>query len=115
MFSAAVLVVLAAIVVLNLLLLSRIRSHEGVESRLRDDLSRLQQRQSEESRALREEVAAGIQRFASQTDQRTESARMAVTQQLEAIRGVVDQRLHSLQTDNAAKLEQMRQTDAVGL
>jgi DNA recombination protein RmuC len=108
MFS--VLAVLAAIVILNLLLLARVRSRDGFESGLRDDLARIQQRQSEESRALREEVGAGIQRFAIQTEQRTESLRTTVMQQLEAIRGVVDQRLLSLQTDNAAKLEQMRQT-----
>src|SRR5207237_151826 len=60
---------------------------------------------------------AAIQRFATQTEQRHESLRAAVSRQfseqqkqLEAIRGIVDQRLHSLQTDNAAKLEQMRQT-----
>lgn len=143
MFYAAVLAVLAVILVLNLLLLTRMRSHgafeAALESRLRDDMARAQQRQSDESRALREEVAASIQRFASQTEQRTESLRTAVThqlsgsreeanelltrfltattemqreqqKQLEAIRGVVDQRLQSLQTDNAAKLEQMRQT-----
>ncbi|MGA2712108.1 MAG: DNA recombination protein RmuC [Bryobacteraceae bacterium] len=139
MFSAFLFAVLAAIVVLNLLLLTRVRSHDSFEARLRDDLARAQQRQSEESRALREEIAASIQRFASQTEQRTESLRTAVTQQLsgsreeanelltrfltatgemqreqqkqlEVIRGVVDQRLLSLQTDNAAKLEQMRQT-----
>jgi DNA recombination protein RmuC len=139
MFYAVLLAVLAAILVLNLVLLTRVRSHDAFEGRLRDDLARAQQRQSEESRALREEVAASIQRFASQTEQRTESLRSSVThqlsdsreeanelltrfltattemqreqqKQLEAIRGVVDQRLHSLQTDNAAKLEQMRQT-----
>jgi DNA recombination protein RmuC len=143
MFYAAVLAVLAVILVLNLLLLTRMRSHGAfetqLESRLRDDMARAQQRQSDESRALREEVASSIQRFASQTEQRTESLRTAVThqlsgsreetnelltrfltattemqreqqKQLEAIRGVVDQRLQSLQTDNAAKLEQMRQT-----
>jgi DNA recombination protein RmuC len=143
MFYAAVLAVLAVILVLNLRLLTRMRSHgafeAALESRLRDDMARAQQRQSDESRALREEVAASIQRFASQTEQRTESLRTAVThqlsgsreeanelltrfltattemqreqqKQLEAIRGVVDQRLQSLQTDNAAKLEQMRQT-----
>ena len=139
MFYVIVPAVLAAIVILNLLLLIRMRSQNGLESRVRDDLARAQQRQSDESRALREEVAAGIQRFASQTEQRTESLRTAVThqlsgsreeanalltrfltatndmqrdqqKQLEAIRGVVDQRLLSLQTDNAAKLEQMRQT-----
>jgi DNA recombination protein RmuC len=132
MFYSVALVFLAAILLLNLFVLTRLRSHEGLESRLREDLAR-------ESRGLREEVAANIQRFASQTEQRTESLRTAVTQQLsgsreeanelltrfltattemqrdqqkqlEAIRGVVDQRLHALQTDNAAKLEQMRQT-----
>jgi DNA recombination protein RmuC len=118
---ALVAVIAVLNVVLNLLLLTRVRSHDSLEARLRDDLARAQQRQSEESRALREEIASGIQRFASQTEQRTESLRTAVTQQLsgsreearkqlEAIRGVVDQRLLSLQTDNAAKLEQMRQT-----
>jgi DNA recombination protein RmuC len=139
MFSALVLVLLAVIVVLILVLFTRLRSHDGFESRLRDDLARAQQRQSDESRALREEVGASIQRFASQTELRTESLRTAVIhqlsgsreeasdlltrfltattemqrdqqKQLEAIRGVVDRRLLSLQTDNAAKLEQMRQT-----
>jgi DNA recombination protein RmuC len=110
MFSTVVLAVLAAIVILNLLLLARLRSRDGFETRLLNDLARINQRQSEESRALREEVAAGIQRFAIQTEQRTESLRTTVMQQLETIRVVVDQRLLSLQTDNAAKLEQMRQT-----
>lgn len=110
MFSAVLLVVLAALVVLNLILLTRVRSHEGLESRLRDDLARLLQHQTDDSRALREEVAANMQRFAVATEQRTESLRTALTQQFETIRGVVDQRLHSLQIDNAARLELMRQT-----
>jgi len=110
MFPVVVVALLVAIVILNLFLLVRVRSHEGFEARLHDDLARIQQRQSDESRALREEVGAGIQRFAIQSEQRTESLRTAVMQQLETIRGVVDQRLLSLQTDNAAKLEQMRQT-----
>jgi DNA recombination protein RmuC len=110
MFSTVVLAILGTTIILNLLLLARLRSRDGFETRLLDDLARINQRQSEESRALREEVAAGIQRFAIQTEQRTESLRTTVMQQLETIRGVVDQRLHSLQTDNAAKLEQMRQT-----
>lgn len=110
MFSAVVLVLLAALIVLNLLLLTRVRSQEGSESRLREELARAQQRQSEESRALREEVAAGIQRFAGGVTLQLAGSREESQKQLEAIRGVVDQRLHSLQTDNAAKLEQMRQT-----
>jgi DNA recombination protein RmuC len=110
MFSAVVLVLLAALIVLNLLLLTRVRSQEGSESRLRDELARAQQRQSDESRALREEVASGIQRFAGGVTLQLSGSREESQKQLEAIRGVVDQRLHSLQTDNAAKLEQMRQT-----
>jgi DNA recombination protein RmuC len=114
MFSALLVAGFAAVVGLNLLLLSRLRSglhsNAAFEARLRDDMARAQQRQSEESRALREEIAAGIQRFAGQHEQRGESLRTAMTQQLESIRGVVDQRLLAMQTDNAAKLEQMRQT-----
>jgi DNA recombination protein RmuC len=110
MFSAVLLIAIAAVIVLNLLLLFRVRSHDSFEARLRDDLARAQQRQSDESRALREEIASSIQRFANQNEQRTESLRAAMTQQLESIRGIVDQRLRSLQNDNAAKLEQMRQT-----
>jgi DNA recombination protein RmuC len=128
MFYAAVLAALAVILVLNLLMLARVRSNDGLESRLRDELTRAQQRQTEESRALREEVASSIQRFASQTEQRTEALRIAVTnqlagslntaaemqreqqKQLDAIRETVDRRLHVLQTENAAKLDQMRQT-----
>jgi DNA recombination protein RmuC len=114
MFSAvlllAVAAIVAAILVVNILLLMRVRSQDGLELRLRDDLAR-------ESRALREEIAASIQRFAGQTEQRGEWLRHAMTEmnrdqqkQLDAIRGVVDQRIQSLQTDNAARLEQMRQT-----
>jgi len=117
MFSAVLLSLLAVVVILNLLLLARVRSHDSFEARMRDDLARLQQRQSEESRALREEVASGIQRFAGGVTQQFSGFAATATEnqreqqkQLEAIRGVVDQRLHALQTDNAAKLEQMRQT-----
>jgi DNA recombination protein RmuC len=110
MFSVAVLAILVVIVILNLFLLTRLRSHDSFEARLRDDLARTQQRQSEESRALREEVASSIQRFAGGVTQQLSGSREEAQKQLEAIRGVVDQRLLSLQTDNAAKLEQMRQT-----
>ena len=82
MFFAAVVLVLVVIVVLNVV----------------------------QGRALREELASSLQRFALQNDQRSEALRASLTAQLETIRGVVDQRLSSLQTDNAAKLEQMRQT-----
>src|SRR5215472_12478019 len=99
MFFALVIVLLAVIVILNAILLMRVRSQEALEprlradlmaldSRLRDDLARLQHINSTDARALRQEIES----------------------RMELIRGVVDQRLHSLQTDNAARLEQMRQT-----
>jgi DNA recombination protein RmuC len=128
MFSALLLATLALLVVLNLILLFRTRSADVFETRLCDDLARAQQRQSDENRGLREELASNIQRFASQSEQRSESLRHSVTQQLagfltattemqrdqrtqlENIRAMVDQRLLALQTDNSAKLEQMRQT-----
>ncbi|HYA17915.1 MAG TPA: DNA recombination protein RmuC [Bryobacteraceae bacterium] len=99
MFSAAVVILLLSLVVLNVILLLRIRTGEGSESRLRDELARLQQRQSEEARALRDELNASIQRFAGQTDQRAEVLRGSVSEHLENMRGLVDRRL-----------EQMRQT-----
>jgi DNA recombination protein RmuC len=99
MFSAAVVVLLVSIVTLNLVLLLRVRAGGESESRLRDELARMQQRQSDENRALRDELNASILRFAGQTDQRAEFLRTNVAQQLDAIRGLVDKRL-----------EQMRQT-----
>jgi DNA recombination protein RmuC len=143
MFSVVLFLFLAIIVILNILLLTRIGSGEGArkagEARLHEDLIRLQQRQADDQRALREELALNIQRFVTQTEQRSEFLRTAVVQQLsgsreesgqhlsrflntmtemqreqqkqlESIRGAVDSRLLSLQTDNAARLEQMRQT-----
>ena len=110
MFSIALVVLLVLIVVLNVVLLTRIGARDASESRLRDDIARLERRQTEESRALREELGANVQRFAAQSEQRAEFLRVSVTQQMESIRGVVDDRLASLQADNAAKLEQMRHT-----
>jgi DNA recombination protein RmuC len=99
MFSAVLVFLLLTIVILNLILLLRVRAGDGFEARLRDELARIQQRHSEDSRALREELGATIQRFGGQNEHR-----------LETIRGVIDRRLESLQTENSAKLEQMRQT-----
>jgi DNA recombination protein RmuC len=116
MFSVIALILLAIIVVLLVVLLLRPRPVDS-----RDDIARLRQAQSEDARALREELAAGLQRYAMQTDQRAESLRTAVLQQLtdaqrgqrtelESIRAALDQRLAAIQSDNAARLEQMRLT-----
>ena len=95
----ALFVILVIVLVVNLILLSRQKSHEAFETRLRDELGRSAQRQSEECRALREETAAAIQRSGGYIEQR-----------LDSIRGVVDDRLKCLERDNALRLEQMRKT-----
>ncbi len=85
-------------------------AQDAGESRLREDITRTQRYQSDESRALREEIAAAIQRSGERTDQRLAEMRTSQRAELEQIRAVVDRRLQSIQTDNAEKLEQMRQT-----
>ncbi|HVW09234.1 MAG TPA: DNA recombination protein RmuC [Bryobacteraceae bacterium] len=105
MFSVITVVLLALIVILLLVLLLRPRPADS-----RDDIARLRQGMADESRALREELAGGLQRYAMQTDQRAESLRSAVTSQMDSIRAAMDQKLAAIQTDNAAKLDQMRLT-----
>src|SRR5579862_8233217 len=102
----AILAVLVLLVFLNLQLLTRLQAGTAAESRLREDLARLAQRQSDDSRALREEVANGIHRFS------TQSLEAAHTQRtdLDRIRESLDVRLAALQTDNARRLEEMRAT-----
>ncbi len=120
MFYAITVALLATIVVLLVILLMRPRPDlSGVVSR--DDIARLRQSQTDDARGLREELAAGLQRYAMQTDQRGEALRTAVLQQLtdaqrgqrtelESIRTALDQRLAAIQADNSARLEQMRLT-----
>lgn len=78
MFSVAVIVLLLLIAILNAVLLTR-----------------AQQRQSEENRALREEFASTLHRFGLQTEQRGEFLRTAVTHQLEQMRQTVDEKLQT--------------------
>jgi DNA recombination protein RmuC len=110
MFSAVLLAALALIIVLNLVLLSRPRSQEALEGRLRSDIAQARLQQADESRAQREELAGNLQRSAAQTHQHLIGMQRDQRAELETIRAVVDRRLLALQTDNAAKLEQMRQT-----
>lgn len=105
MFSVIIIALLAANIVLLILLLQRPRAVDA-----RDDIARLRQFHTEDARALREELASGLQRYAMQTDQRAESLRTAVLQQFEGQRTDLDRRLTAIQQDNAAKLEQMRLT-----
>ncbi len=102
MFSVVISVLLAAILILLIVLLARPKPVDS-SGALRDDLAR-------DARALREEVASGLQRYAMQTDQRAESLRSAVLQQLDGQRAELDRRLTAIQQDNSARLEQMRLT-----
>ena len=110
MFSAAVVLLLLSLVILNAILLSRVRYGDSSEGRLRDELGRLQQRHSEESRALRDELNASIQRFAGQTDQRAETLRTSVSQHLDDIRGLVDRRLEQMRQTVDEKLQSTLET-----
>ncbi|MDE3196036.1 MAG: DNA recombination protein RmuC [Acidobacteriota bacterium] len=95
MFSVLSAVLLAAVVVLNLILILRLRSSDASEARLRDEIARMRQHHSEESRALREEISNSLLRFAGQTDQRAEALRNAVNHHLDQLRLTVDEKLQS--------------------
>lgn len=94
-----VLVAIAILVFLNLLVLNRLRVPDASEARLRDDIARIQQRQTEESRALRDEVGRRLSDL--HRDQRSE---------LESIRGVVDQRLEQMRATVDEKLQSTLET-----
>lgn len=121
MFSAVTLALVVILLALNLIVMVRMRTQEGAESRLREELARGRQQQAEESRALREELSASVQRFAQQTELRAEALRTSLTQsvadlqrdqrtELERNRDTVEQKLAAIQQDNAARLEQIRKT-----
>ena len=109
---------LGLLVVLNFALFARLKgqtrsdsnAESARESRLREDIARLAQRQSEDSRALREEVSAGILRFASQSSEQISGVERQQRLELEKIREVVDRRLELLNTENSRRLEEMRAT-----
>jgi DNA recombination protein RmuC len=127
MFSAILLAALALVIVLNLILLHRLRSQEApearlrtqdaLETRLRADIAGLRadaldarRQHAEESRAQRAELGGSLERYTGQTHQQLIEMQRDQRTELERIRSVVDGRLLALQTDNAAKLEQMRLT-----
>lgn len=114
MFSAVVIVLLILIAIVNVILLTRSRSQDRLgaafEARFRDEIARSQQRHSEENRVLREELASGLHRFASQTEQRADSLRTSMTQQFQDIRGVVDGRLEQIRQTVDEKLQTTLET-----
>jgi DNA recombination protein RmuC len=127
MFSAILLAALALVIVLNSILLYRLRSQEtpearlrtqdALETRLRADIAGLRadaldarRQHAEESRAQRAELGGSLERYTGQTHRQLIEMQRDQRSELERIRSVVDGRLLALQTDNAAKLEQMRLT-----
>lgn len=97
------------------------RGLERVERGLREEIARNRDETGAHSRALREEVARTVgvlsDSLVSQISgmaaaQSGQFARLtdATDHKLESLRTVVDQRLRTLQEDNASKLEQMRRT-----
>jgi DNA recombination protein RmuC len=121
MFAVFLGVLACAILVVNILLLLRVRATGMADART-----------SAEIRALRADLATSLQGFSSHTegqfsrvrselneaiavsrrDQASgmEQLRQSVENRLELVRTAVEQRLQAIQTDNAQKLEKMRET-----
>ncbi len=114
---AAVVAALLVVLILQILLLARRaaapvdltpllarteaieRAQERMERGLREELGRNREESARESRDLRQETQASLDRLTAATEQK-----------LEAVRGVIEERLKSLQEENMAKLEQIRHT-----
>jgi DNA recombination protein RmuC len=121
MFPVILGVLVCAILVLNILLLLRVRATGAAEART-----------GAEIRALRGELSTSLQNFSSHTEGQfsrarselneaiatsrrdqaggMEQLRHSVESRLELVRTAVEQRLQAIQTDNAQKLEKMRET-----
>jgi DNA recombination protein RmuC len=121
MFPVVLGALACAILLLNILLLLRVRATGTSEARTGDEI-----------RALRAELSASLQNFSSHTEGQLsrarselneaiaasrrdqsggmEQLRQTVESRLELVRTVVEQRLQAIQTDNAQKLEKMRET-----
>ncbi|HWD98572.1 MAG TPA: DNA recombination protein RmuC [Bryobacteraceae bacterium] len=121
MFPVVLGALACAILVLNVLLLLRVRAAGTSEART-----------CAEIRALRGELSASLQSFSSHTEGQfsrarselneaiamsrrdqaggMEQLRHSVESRLELVRTAVEQRLQAIQTDNAQKLEKMRET-----
>jgi DNA recombination protein RmuC len=121
MFPVVLDALACAILLLNILLLLRVRATGTSEARTGDEI-----------RALRAELSASLQNFSSHTEGQLsrarselneaiaasrrdqsggmEQLRQTVESRLELVRTVVEQRLQAIQTDNAHKLEKMRET-----
>jgi len=75
------------------------RAQERTERGLREELGRSREGSMRDSRDLRQETQAALDRLTAATEQK-----------LEAVRGVIEERLKTIQQENAAKLDQIRST-----
>lgn len=73
-------------------------------------LGSLRQNLGDDARRAREESATGLRAFGLELQGRLEKLTEANERRLAEIRGTLENKLKDIQTDNAAKLEQMRQT-----
>jgi DNA recombination protein RmuC len=73
-------------------------------------LGALRQNLGDDARRSREESAAGLQRFGESLQARLEKLNETTERRLGEVRQTLEGRLKDIQADNAAKLEQMRQT-----
>jgi DNA recombination protein RmuC len=86
------------------------RALERSERAVREDLATGREETSAAAKQLREEVNASVKNFGDTLGRQLIGLTDSNDKRLTELRGVVDTRLEKLQTDNAAKLDQMRQT-----
>jgi DNA recombination protein RmuC len=110
MFPWAVLAGLGAIAILNLILISRIRSSEASEARLRDEIARSRQQSAEEGRALRIELTGALDRIACQMEERARVLRSELTGMLEKFAGQSERSADHLRSSVSQQLDQVRMT-----
>jgi len=86
------------------------RALERSERSVREDLAKGREETGSAAKLLREEVNASVQGFGDSLGKQLLRLTDSNDKRLLELRGVIDTRLEKLQTDNAAKLDQMRQT-----
>src|SRR5688572_11377790 len=116
MLPTAILAGLLLVVIAMLVVLLRRQGGGGVEA-FKSDLLCLERGQERAERAIRDEIAknreesgGNAQKFREEVNGILNNFNINVEKKLEILRTVLDEKLKSLQEDNARKLDQMRAT-----
>lgn len=121
-----VIVLLAAVIALQLVLLRRRtcvdlspveqyfaaaeKAHERTEQAVRDEIARSRQESANLARQSREELAGALKNVGDTLNKHVVDLTQANVQKLDAVRETVEQRLQRVQTDSGQRLEALRAT-----